>query len=664
MNILNLPTDVLLHVFSFLPPLDLAGGVRGACKTWNLLSYDRSLWKNINLYKFGLHDKFSASSFISFLSGICGHVQTLDLGRSTLDSDGYLHEDIHCSNLQEINLFGSAITEECTVELLNKYKHLTSLDLSLNIKSTRLFSAVLEQLSGLENLKSLTVHNCSIDEHSQDRLDKLLLVYKTHNCMESLSFVHCDLPCNLYLKIIQIHPNLCEISFILCGQLHRGVFQQAAALKQLKKLNLADTKCDDSVLTSVSGKAPYLEYVCLSACGSFITDTGISYMAERCIYITTLIVSRTRYDNSSVTNVGLESVAYFCKNLHKLIINYCSGISDTGVIAISNGCKNLEVFEIAGCTALSDAAVLCLVKNCPRLSRIKLTECVQITSLSINVVVTKLKHLKYLNLETCHRLSNLCFRMVKSENIPCGAKREKKINKLNEAGPDADSDLHDNLGKHVIGDSTRVKSTEDGDIQPEMTIDKCTYVSERDCELTNLIRGQREFHSHMFNLYLGFCSNISVTCIHHVASFCPDLRELTLQGCSFITDDSVHVLVKSCKALSKLNISGGSVNQTSRLTDKTLHFIAEECENLLHLVICKNHNITAKGVFDVICQCPNISLVSVSIGDRTNISIPTLKTTFSGIQSKLVKLEKFGETRVDIYVYVNKGVERKDDLAV
>ena len=631
MNILNLPQDVTLHIFSFLSPTDLAGGVRISCKTWSNLSYDRSLWKNINLSKFDLHKKFSTSTFLDFLNGIRDYVHSLDLGKANLDSEGYMHENIICSNLKEINLFGSDISGECIVTLLQKYKTLSSVSMSL--RSTKTFLGIVKQLCELDNLESLSVHSCSIEEHLQDLLNEFCEIFKKHN-MKALSFVHCDLPNDVYREIIQHNPFLCELNIVLCGQIYKNIFEVSTGLKQLRKVNLADTKCDDSVLISLSNRSPYLRYLSISSCGSFVTDTGISYLAEHCPFITTLIISRSRYDKSSITNAGLEAIADCCKHLCVLVVNYCSEISDVGVIAVAQGCAELQDFEIAGCTALSDAAILCLVEKCPRLQKLKLTECVQLTSLSINAVISELRHLKYLNLETCHRIADI------------------------------------NLIKKKVSSDVSVGNPVETTIDPCETVKAFRIIQEPVAGLQNIEfemsspddksdngieRGQLDLHSHIFNLYLGFCSKISNSCIREVSCFCPDLRGLTLQGCTFLTDSAVEVLVKSCRALTKLDISGGSVNQTSKLTDRSLLFIADNCETMMHLVICKNPNITTNGLFEVIMRCPKLRVVSVSVGDRTNVGIPSLTTSCSRIESKLIRIERFGGARVDIHVYLNKG---------
>lgn len=634
MNILDLPTDVTLQIFSYLSPVDIAGRVRRTCTAWQNCSYDKSLWRIINLRKFGLHNKFSSMTFLEFLKGIAESIQSLDLGYTSLDSVAYYHEDIYCSNLKELYLFGCDISGDCIIKLFEKYRNLTSVSLSL--KSTKTFCEILKQLQGLADLKKLAIHN-SVEEYNQD-VQELCSLFRKNVNIESLMLVHCNFPSFVYEVILETNTNLKELSIQFCGQIDRHIFGSCPSLKQLQKLSLTDTKFDDDVLKALVDRTSCLRYISIPGCGSFVTDTSISYMAEHCTFLTTLVLSQSRYDKSSITNVGLQAVSKCCHLLRDLVINYCSEVSDTGVTAIAQGCPDLEEFEVAGCTALSDASILCLVDSCRKLRKLNLKECVQLTSLSVNDVVTKLKHLKYLNLETCHRLTDLyLLKLVSSRssgnrNGNSEARvQDDLVSKPTAQLHDTDNDHGDSL-KNVINDLIG------------------NPADEKQKEEVNL-----EIHSHLFSLYLGFCSKISASCIRQVATFCPDLRELTLQGCSYINDSSVAVLMKCCRFLSRLNISGGSVNQISRLTDKCLDFIGKHGENLRHLLICKNHNITISGLFSVITRCPKVCLVSASVGERTNVSVAGLSAVAGSLEKKLVRIKKFGETRVDIFVYVNRG---------
>ena len=651
MNILDLPADVTLYIFSFLSPIELAGAVRQTCTIWHSLSYDNSLWKEIDFKKYELHHKFSSSTFREFLRGISDSVQRLDLRYTNLDDEAYYHEDIYCRNLQELYLFGCDITGECVIRLLKKYPRLKAV--SLTLKSTRTFSDILKQLHNLDCLR-LEVYNTGIEEYSVDMLEEFGALFRIRKNMESLSFAHCDFPSSLYNEILANSSDLRELNIQFCGQIRRDMFEISPmqTLNQLHKLKLTDTKFDDNVLTAFSDRAPNLSFVSIGGCGSFVTDTGISYLAEHSICLTTLIISRSRYDDSSITNVGLEVVAEFCHKLRHLEVNYCSEVSDRGVMAIARGCPEIEEFQVAGCTALSDTAVQCLVENCPKLRTLNLKECVQLTSLSVNAAITNLKHLRYLNLETCHRITDLNLQ----KTVQSCVKENRTVRQ-------------DVATLLVSSSNDRTDNTDDGVTSMNGDIGTCTLTEKMPDEndnrkLDDTIRINLDDHSHLFSLYLAFCSKISVKCIRQIASYCLDLREITLQGCSYLSDSCIGTLLKCCKFLRKLNISGGSVNQTSRLTDKCLRLISEHGENLMRLGIGKNHNITVNGLFLVITGCPKIRQVSATAGERTNITVSGLKTVAAGLETKLIRIEKFGETRVDIFVYANKGCQNEKSWRV
>ena len=654
MLILDLPVDVTLKIFSFLSPVVLAGTVRHVCTCWHNLSYDSSLWKVIDLKKYGLHCKFNSSTFREFLRGVCDSVQRLDLRHTNLDDEAYYHEDIFCINLQELRLFGCDISNECVVRLLEKYQNLKSV--SLTLKSTKTFSEILKQLQKLDCLR-LEIYNTSIEDYSVNMLEEFSSLFRQHNHREHISFTHCDFPSSLYNEILANSADLRELIIQFCGQMRSDIFEMTTkhSLHQLQKLELTNTKFDDSVLIAFSERAPKLSYVSIGGCGSYVTDTGISYLAEHSTRLTTLIISRSRYDSSSVTNVSLEVVADFCHKLRHLEVNYCSEVSDKGVIAIARGCPELEEFQVAGCTALSDTANLCLVEHCPKLRKLNLKECVQLTAVSVNAIITNLKHLRELDLETCHRITdlNLHQRCFKGKEMPTGNQRTASPEESAEEKIEAIFN-DDNGTAYRTGDSISMN----GDISKGAPFENINIVYDT-IEIDDSIRINLDGHSHISSLYLGFCSKISVSCIRQVASYCLDLRELNLQGCSYINDSSIGTLMKCCKFLRKLNIAGGSVNQTSRLTDKCLEFISEHGENLSRLVVCKNHNITVSGLFLVITGCPKIRHVSASAGERTNVTVAGLTTKVAGLESKLIRIETCGDTRTEIFVYTNKGCKKE-----
>ena len=653
MNILDLPVDITLKIFSFLSPVGLAGTVRHVCTNWHNLSYDNSLWKVIDLKKYGLHHKFNSSTFREFLRGICESVQRLDLRYSNLDDEAYFHEDIFCRNLQELCLFGCDISGDCVIRLLEKYPSLKTV--SLTLKSTKTFSDILKQLQKLDCLR-LEIYNTSIEEYSVDMVEEFGLLFRQNKHMDCLSFTHCDFPLSLYNEILLNRSDLRELNIKFCGQIRSDIFEMTTkhSLSQLQKLELNNTKFDDSVLIAFSERAPKLKYVSIGGCGSFVTDTGISYLAEHSTRLTTLIISRNRYDNSSVTNVSLEIVAEFCHKLRHLEVNYCSEVSDSGVIAIARGCPELDEFQVAGCTALSDTAVQCLVEHCSKLRKLNLRECVQLTSLSVNAVITNLKHLKDLDLETCHRITDLnLYKRYEANGISADKQEAASLagsgnDKMENIYTD-DDDRVDKIDNDISLNSGISKSA------PTENIDEENDKTDMDATLWKNL----DDHSHLFSLHLGFCSKISVNCIRQIASYCLDLRDLNLQGCSHISDSSIETLMKCCKFLRKLNIAGGSVNQTSRLTDRCLRFISENGEYLLRLVICKNHNITVSGLFLVITGCPKIRQVSASAGERTNVTVAGLKTKVAGLESKLIRIEKCGDARAEIFVYTNKGCKKE-----
>ena len=630
MDILSLPDEHLLHIFSFLSPVDLAWGVRRTCQRWKRLSYDRSLWKRIDLYQLGLHDKFSTSSFIEFLRGISERVQSLNFIKTKFHPGAYLHNDFYCSALKEIKLFGCEMSLDTMQNLLTKYKDIESVSLSLNIRSSSGFMAITQQLSELRKLKKLKIHNCILDdkhpltfEASQLQMRQL---FEAHHNLEFLSLVRCQMSNELYKLAIDNNPELREITFMVCGNLDADVFKTSngTALKKLETLNLHNfggTEFNDHVLKAVAEKVSHLKSVCLNSCGSLITTNGISFLVERCRCLTTIIISTGRLERINLTDAALEAIANSCALLKHLAVSYCPGIGHIGVVALASGCKLLEDLEIAGCSELVDESLQSLVENCPKLRKLNLKDCEQLTSKSINDAVVKLKHLWYLNLNNCDRLGDLDFNTTETNA------------------------------------SAKLDGADDTAIEDIKDFDKSESIAVKMKELVGLM----EVHSHISFLCIGNCTLLSDNCLRQVASFCPDIRELNVHENYNITDQSVDLIARSCKFLKKLDISGGFGERLTKLTDRCLHSIATLSHNIEHLAIMQNRNITINGINDVVINCPKIGLISVSTGHR--VQVPGLRSAFSKINSKLVKLDILrGKANfVDIFVEVNKAARQTQE---
>ncbi|KAK3109006.1 hypothetical protein FSP39_020816 [Pinctada imbricata] len=98
------------------------------------------------------------------------------------------------------------------------------------------------------------------------------------------------------------------------------------------------------------------------------------------------------------------------------------------------------------------------------------------------------------------------------------------------------------------------------------------------------------------DLNLDLCSKLGNDSMMQLAKYCPDLRKISLNGCFKVTDLGIQCLLKHCKYVQHLEVSNLSTLQKSRLTDTSLEAVVEYGHNLRALFIERVSSITPEGV--------------------------------------------------------------------
>ena len=114
-------------------------------------------------------------------------------------------------------------------------------------------------------------------------------------------------------------------------------------------------------------------------------------------------------------------------------------------------------------------------------------------------------------------------------------------------------------------------------------------------------------YSHVREVALAGCGDITDSGVLAVAAQCPELQELDLHGCSNITDAGVQAVAAQCPELQELDLS-----DCSNITDAGVQAVAAQCPQLqkLNLSLCRN--ITDAGVQAVAAQCPQLQTLNLS----------------------------------------------------
>ncbi|XP_020241919.1 EIN3-binding F-box protein 1-like isoform X3 [Asparagus officinalis] len=101
-----------------------------------------------------------------------------------------------------------------------------------------------------------------------------------------------------------------------------------------------------------------------------ITDDGLKTIAQ----LSPMLTSLTLHSCQSVGNLGLKSVAEFCKQLEKLeLIN--SFIDDRGILPISENCLHLSILSLEHCPCISNESLMAFANKSLHIRCITLIDC-------------------------------------------------------------------------------------------------------------------------------------------------------------------------------------------------------------------------------------------------------------------------------------------------
>ncbi|KAL4222932.1 hypothetical protein ACF0H5_018973 [Mactra antiquata] len=606
MTVSDLPHDIVLYIFQFISKKDLLFNVRNTCSLWNQLSRQKKFWKTLDIKDFSNY-VFPTKLFLNLLADIQDSVEVLVFNLNHHDLQAILHDQIECTNLKEIR-FESTSSLTCGEELKTavsvfsiKYPDLQKLSVISYVSES-------EDVFPLLNSFTFSGEDRSLMNWKQ--------FYILHPHLTEITFQNCELEADVLIHILTQYPGLRKLDITHCQCSYSEIYEYLKSgeitppLTMLQYLNISNTDISDALLEEITKQSSMLKLIDITSC-SRLTNTGIEAVARQCPDIKTLIINVNEFGHSDVSFSGAQSVAEHCKCLEVLKLNYCPEVGDEGVKCLANSCFNLKVLEIAGCLSLLDSTVATLTETCKYIQKLKFSGCSKLTSKSLSTVLTRCKHLKYLNIESCHRVADLDLQELGSdEQLVTYAKNQPNVG-----------------DKKVLG------------------------YFESDVNAFAL-------HSHVSTLIMRFCSNVSNNCMKKVAQFCPDLQKLDIQACYLVTNAGIREVLKQCKYLKHLNISGGSVSQTSRINNDCLLDVVKHGHNLQELRIVENYNITVDGVMPIVQECKNMVSVCVGIGKRTNISKEGLIDMSAKIENKTICLQFKLHAEILIYDNVELSLKR------
>ena len=208
--------------------------------------------------------------------------------------------------------------------------------------------------------------------------------------------------------------------------------------------------------------------------------------------------------------------------------------TDRTLVSLSKFARGLTALDVSS-SALTDRGVLTLGQACPQLTALTFTQCGQLTSLALVYLADSASaaSLTSLNVSMCHRVDdhgasyalNKCTALVTLRTAQCVGVTDRTL-------------LY--LGK-------RARTADDGGqgvcAMRELDLFRCP-ISDRG--LLGLLKAKESRWEGLQLLKLGNCPRVSDEGVAAVAATCPSLRQLSLYGCTAITDRSCSGLSRHC----------------------------------------------------------------------------------------------------------------------
>ncbi|XP_072943138.1 uncharacterized protein [Epargyreus clarus] len=615
---MELPYEVLVHLFKFLPKSDRKAASE-TCRSWYIAANDRSFLKNkvVIFFKSILNDEESSPHFIfenaaityynflfseveisskinSFWERLGENIKSLTLRNCDICEKIFIYILEQCPNLEALNIqtckelfmSGRLLEGETEGLVANSLDKLKILSLSGNQYLTdALFNRFVKASPQLEELN---LSGCSLQFHfglvkrfyppdtnafqnpsesvltfyfvlqfiiSRAKSIKRLVFSKT--LIDGAALKRLSETENLQLESLRVHS---------CDQLtNTGLLALTTHQTSLRELDIGlCTRVTDQSLVYICKNLVNLEYLNIQRCRA-VTDLGIAEL-KKLTKLKSLNISQCEL----ITKVGLErGICAEENNVLEDLDVHSLNLDQSGLIMMSEKLLNLRSIDISYCfNAVTDASIQVIFKNQVLLHTLKLSHCDKVSDAGL----TGMGKLESAGDDDGPIMSSLDH-SINNLKIHLGSRAEEEI--VRDAQRKRDVMLMCeklSLDSYSGFSLARLKSLR------ELDISGCNKIT--DVSLTYAFAFKE-----LKNLNLSRCQQITHVGVEHLVRNCPSIEYFNLMDCYNLKDEAVEVIVKGLRRLQYLELRG-----CNPLTDTTLHAIRTHCEKLKFLDIqgCRN----------------------------------------------------------------------------
>lgn len=273
-----------------------------------------------------------------------------------------------------------------------------------------------------------------------------------------------------------------------------------------------------------------------------------------------------------ITDMTLEQIARYMRNLQVLELGGCSNISHNGLFLLSVYLKDLRVLNLRSCWHINDNGIANIAGHHDYSA-----PCV----VHYNIYGNHL--LESLTLQDCQHLSDEALRY-----ISVGLKRLKKIN----------------LSFCVSISDRGLKYIAEMPELEELNLRSCDNISDRG--IGHLSGSETGTASKLKLLDVSFCDKISDVALRYMSEGITQLISLSLSACP-ISDSGLQFIAKTLLKLETLNIG-----QCKQVTDQGVLAITNSLKQLTAIDLYGCVNITTVGL-EVIMKLPRLKTLNLGL---------------------------------------------------
>lgn len=431
MGILDLPEEVLLMIFSYVPLYNLVSSVQRTCLAWRNLCFHQSLWREVHYYK-EFEERITKEELFFVFKKVSRGVKHVSFERAFhLREDRFsftkflqciLHESVDMKNISSLKI--PSIPNEYLEPLVKTCSGLSAIEISYEYAycNDGSFFEAMKELPHLKEFRiteslqyfaNFSCHQTKFNELLADMFGGLLELEVVN--IDSASRIIDSTLCVLLSQC----KNLRELDLYECICITNAGFESLPDKSRITSLHLISACINDEGIEQICRSCPNLRKVSFAGCRD-VTDISILHLCTHCPNLESLCVSdpETVYNKSNITDGGLANLFKNYHSLRSLILYNSLNVLNLRVDLLARSSITLVGLDVSGCKSITDDTLRIIAVCCTNLQSVDVSNCVRLRGGGVNLLVTTCKKLHTLKVFKCRFLEDLNFEAFDRKETP------------------------------------------------------------------------------------------------------------------------------------------------------------------------------------------------------------------------------------------------------